>query len=216
MTPGAARDARGGRRRRGVAVSFALAAALLPGGCRSGPAPADRHYRLEASAPAAPLATPVLSGTLVVERPRSDALTGERRILYRAAPDSAKVSRHAYSLWVDSPTSMIQSALVRHLREARLAERVVPPELDIEGEHELTSRLSRLERVLGDSPYVELELDLALRRVADGSLVHHGSYRAERPIDGAELEAGVRALGVSLGELLDRFVVDVAAAVGSR
>ena len=88
-------------------LGLASLALLLLGtsGCISGPAPRDHVYRLEPVAPA-PLREPRLTGTLEVDRLRSDALTNERALLYRETSESTQINQYSYHQWADSPTSM--------------------------------------------------------------------------------------------------------------
>jgi ABC-type uncharacterized transport system auxiliary subunit len=164
---------------------------LVALGCISGPAPSDHFYRLEPGAPAA-LRAPRLTGTLEVDRLRSDALTNERAMLYRETSESTQVNQYSYHQWVDSPTLLLQTALTTYLRVAGVASRVVTPELRAEPDFRLTGRLLRLERVLrGPGSGVVVEIELALSDALGDRILLLETYREERSAGGGVHEAVV-------------------------
>jgi cholesterol transport system auxiliary component len=198
--------------RRVVATALGLAGLL---GCAAGPAPPDHFYRIAAPRPAAAADPPLLAGTLSVQRPRADALTDERAVLYRRE-GSQELLQASYDLWVDPPTSMLQSEMVRWLREAAAAERVVTPDLRVRADHRLASRLLRLEHVTGgEGGRVVLEIELALSGRDERKLLLLETYREEWPVDGGSVAAAADAFGRALGAVLERFVADVAGALES-
>jgi ABC-type uncharacterized transport system auxiliary subunit len=192
-----------------------LGASLALAACLGGSAPPDRHYRLEAPDPPE-LGAPVFPGTLAVERLRGDGLVDQRPLVYRTGEASSELRQHAYSLWVDAPTAMLQREIAAWLRRAGAAEHVATAELLAGADFVLTGRLVRLERVLGDGASVDLELELAVARGRHGALVQHGVYRAGRRAASRDVEASVDALQSALGEVLQRFLDDAAAALPPR
>lgn len=198
-----------------VRVVTWLGAGLALVACVGGSAPPDRHYRIEAPDPPE-LDAPVFPGTLAVERLRGDGLVDQRPLVYRTGEASSELGQHAYSLWVDAPTAMLQREIAAWLRRAGAAERVATADLLAGADFVLTGRLIRLERVLGDGASVDLELELAVVRGRHGALVHHGVYRAGRRAASRDVEASVDALESALGEVLQRFLDDAAAALPPR
>ena len=192
------------------AVRPALAGPLLlvlGWGCVSGSAPRDHFYRLEARAPSA-LAAPRLDGTVEVDRLGSDAITGERLILYRH-DESSEIDRHTYHQWTDPPPVMLQKELARFLREAGAAKRVVTPSLRITSDYAIGGRVVRLERVVGGSDgHVVVELELAVV-ARDGELLLLEAYREERPVPGRGVDAAVAAMGDALSAIFERFLADL-------
>jgi ABC-type uncharacterized transport system auxiliary subunit len=85
---------------------FALTLGFLA--CASAPAPVDRHFRLEAPEPASVLTAPSILGTLVIDRPRGDALLAQRPIVYRRHADASELAQYPYALWADAPTTLVQ------------------------------------------------------------------------------------------------------------
>ncbi len=185
-----------------------LVAASLAAACASGPAPKDHFYRLEVAAPAA-LPAPRLAGTLAVNRFRADALTNERQILYRENDTTTEVGRLAYQRWVDSPTIMVQGQLARYLRDAGVAKRVVTPAVRVRPDFLISGRIARLEWVLGASPQVVVELQLAITRPNDGKLLVHRTYSGVAPVDGSSAGKAVEAFDRALGEIFARFLADI-------
>ena len=75
-------------------IGFLLISAALPltlWSCASGPAPIDHYYRIDAGVPGAPAAKK-LKGSLQVDRLRTDALTGERQLLYKETADGSSLA----------------------------------------------------------------------------------------------------------------------------
>ena len=192
-----------------------LALAAGPGACASGPAPKDHFYRLELPEPCRRFTAPAFPGTLMVRRPRADALTSERNLLYRSG-DSPEVGRHAYHFWSDHPTALLREEVAGYLRASGAADRVVTPELRVDPDYELSSRIVRLERVLGSPPRVVAELQLGVTRTGDREVVLFERYRETRAADGAGVAASVEAAGEAVAALLDRFLGDSAGGDPSR
>ena len=188
-----------------VAVLFG---ATLAAACISGPAPKDHFYRLEVVAPAA-LPAPRLAGTLAVNRFHADALTNERQLLYRESESATEVGRLAYQRWVDSPTIMVQGQIAAYLRAAGIASRVVTPAVRVRPDFLLTGRIERLEWVLGSSPHVVLELELAITRPGDAKLLVHQTYREVAPVEARTANEAVQAFDRALAAIFGRFLADI-------
>jgi cholesterol transport system auxiliary component len=181
---------------------------LALAGCVGGPAPRDHFYRLEAGEPAR-LAAPLFAGTLEVDRPRTDAVLRDRAILFRENEASNEVRRHSYHQWIDSPTLLLQTDLVRYLRRAGAAELVTTPEMRLEPDFGLTGRILRLEHVVGGPAVVEVEFTVADDTTR--SLLLHRTYREERNPAGSDVAAAVEAIESSWRAILERFLSDAAA-----
>lgn len=186
----------------------ALSGVLLLAGCVAGPAPSDHFYRLHVGG-AAPVPSPLIAGTLEVDRLRSDAVTSDRYILYRQGASDTEVQRHTYHKWTDSPTILVQLAMVKYLRAAGVAERVTSPEMRLTPDYRVTGRLVRLERLLDDSRVV-LEIEISVTDAAGRESLLIGSYREERAASGNEVAAAVAAFDDALTAALQRFVADLA------
>ena len=185
-----------------------LVAGLLAGaGCAGGDVPRDRYYRLEAGAPAAPLATPTLPGSLRVAPLRGDALTRGTALLYSDPASPSEVHRLAYEHWVDSPPAMLQRALTDFLREARVADRVLPAYASSQVDWVVSGRIRRLERIVSQAgSRAVLELELGLSRGSHREPLLQRRYREEHPV-----EKGVVGMDAALTALLQRFLDDLAA-----
>lgn len=201
--------------RSGGAILLALALAG-PGGCLGGRAPERRHFRLVVPEPAAVAASVLLPGTLAVERPRTDALLAERSLVFRPSPASSELRQYPYTSWTDAPADLVQRAAIAHLAEARVADTVLRAGLATPADWLLVSRIDRFERVGGGAPVVEVGLELAWLRAAGRESVYAGRYRVTRRADSDRVEDIVGALGVALGELLDRAVADLEAGLAAR
>jgi ABC-type uncharacterized transport system auxiliary subunit len=182
---------------------------VLAAGCLGGPGPADHFYRLAASAPAHPLAAPRLEGTVEVERFLADGVIAERPLLFARRDAPNEVVQQRYHYWTESPTSLLQEALVGFLRQANLAGTVVTPQLGVQPDWVVRGRIVRFERLTGGgAPVAIVALELSLTR-AGGKLVHVDTYRAERPVAGEGEQAVVDALAGGVAEIYGRFVADI-------
>ena len=172
---------------------------LVTAHCASGPAPKDHFYRLETQPPSRAREVARLPGTLEVGRFRSDAVTGERQLVYRETQTATEIQRHAYHRWVDAPPLMFQVETAAFLRAAGAAERVITPEVRVRPDYLLSGRIVRLERILEDSPPLAvLELELNITRASGAELVLQRSYREERQVDGSGVADAVRAYNAAL------------------
>ncbi len=192
----------------GLRLLFVAMSATALIGCAPGPGPRDYFYRLDVPEPAQHLVPPPLNGTMLVARPRADALTGERHLLYRENGDASQVRRHAYHRWVESPTTLLQQQIAGYLRAAGIARMVVTPELRADADFLLTCRIVKLERVLDSPPHSAIELQLGLIRIADRRALMLKTYREAQPAAGNGVAASVDAYNQALSKILEHFVED--------
>ncbi|MGH0036789.1 MAG: ABC-type transport auxiliary lipoprotein family protein [Myxococcota bacterium] len=198
------------RRARWIALLLLATLAWATGGCLGGAAREVRTFRLTLPEPAESRAGVLLAGTLLVERPRTDALLNERALVFRASPDASELRQYAYTRWVDAPAVLVQQAMVERLDRERVADRVLRAGLGSPADWTLVSRIDRFERVGGEGPVVEVALELAWLRASSRDVLHAGHYRVSRRAGSAQVEDAVAALGVALGEALDLAVADLA------
>jgi ABC-type uncharacterized transport system auxiliary subunit len=183
-------------------LAFALAACAQP------EVPADSYYRFQA-APPAPRATPLLKGTIEVNRFSADGLVAGRPIVYTEPDQPHRVREYNYHFWIEPPPVLLRDQLVAFLRAGRIADMVTTPEVRASADYVLTGRIIRLEKVEGTSPQGVLEVELAVRR-ADGRLVLLEVYKASVAADNNSVEAAVRALNKALDTTYAQFVADLA------
>jgi cholesterol transport system auxiliary component len=190
---------------------FALVA-VATFGCASGPAPRDHYYRLETAAPNA-LASPKLAGTLEVERLRAETISQGRRMLYRDGSQPGEIKQHAYHLWVDPPSVMLQDQLVGFLRSAGAAEKIVTPAVRVESDYLVSGRIVRLERLLsGSDARVAVEIEFVLTRQKGRELLLLETYREERAASGGGVAEAVTAFDQAISAIFERFLSDVPSA----
>lgn len=190
------------------ALAGALLACLVA--CVGSSSPPDRFFRLEPAPPPTRFDTPPLAGVLEVGRLRGDAILEGREIHYRPSRDAPEIRSHGYHRWADAPTTMLQLQLARYLRAANAARAVVTPELRVAPDYELSGRLLRLERVLGEGPpRVVVELELALTRTRGREILLSGTYREAREAEGLEVRDAVIAFDAAVTELFSRFVASL-------
>lgn len=188
-------------RRTGVLLLLGLS------GCASGPAPTDHHYRLDVRAPNAPAAKR-LSGVLQVDRLRTDALAGERDILYQQGGNRSEIRQHSYHLWSDPPAILIQTELVSFLDQAGAADVVVPVTARVRPDYLVSGRLRHFEQVLDSDPRVNVEIHLTLIS-SDGRILTNQTYRDERAAADRTVAASASAFGEAVHEIFERFLADL-------
>ena len=182
---------------------------LLVAACSQPQVPEDRFYRLQLPAPAKASAKPYLDGTLEIERFVADGLTAGRPIVYSKADSPHEVHEYHYDFWTEPPTIMLRDELVAYLRAARVALKVVTPELRADPEFVLTGRIKRLEQVVGSPTGAVVELELALRRESDATVMHVKTYRLEVEAKSDTVSAAVGAINGAVAEIYADCVKDL-------
>lgn len=190
-----------------MAFQFLLTFLVLSG-CLGGQPSPDYFYRFNVPAPEIHFDSAPLQGTLQVTRPRADALTSERHLVYRKDSTISQLNHHAYHRWADSPTLLLQQEITQYLRKAGLAQQVVTPEIRTKSDYALSCRIAKLERVLDQSPRVILELELGITSMKDRRTVLLRTYREEQPTTNLEVPSSIMAYNQALENILHRFLTD--------
>ena len=188
--------------------TLTLLSLFVLSGCLGGHPTPDNYYRLNVPEPAVRLDPPPLKGTLQVVRPRADALTSERHLVYRKGGNVSQLNHHAYHRWVDSPTLLLQQELTQYLRKAGIAQQVVTPAMRTKADYALSCRIAKLERVLDESPRVIMELELGMTSMADRRTILLRTYHEEIPTTEKEVATSIQAYNQALSNILSRFLTD--------
>ena len=192
-------------------MAVTIAALSLVAACAAPPpAPEDKFYRLNIMA-TAPGET-VLDGVVEVDRFVASGSLANRPLLF-AEPGSNAVSEYHYHFWIEAPPILLQSALVSYLRTAKVAARVVLPEMRVKPDYTIMGRLLRLETIRSDKPSGAVTFELMLRREADGELLVLGEYAAEVPSGSNGVRTDVTAIDTAVNDAFARFTADIRAAV---
>lgn len=205
------RSATGPLRR--AAWPAALGAVLFLGACSQPPVPKDSFYRLEADLPQRQFAEPPLPGVVEISRFSADGVINERALAY-TDPDG-KLQQYSYHYWVESPTQLVQDALVRAFRESGAAVRAVTPAMRLRPHYLMQGKLHRFEQVMqGESARAVVELEVSLTQARDGALILLETYRVERPARDDSVRAAVNALRAAVADLTARLLDDLKARLG--
>jgi len=191
-----------------ISAGVSLAFGLTLGSCASGPAPVDHYYRFEAGLPAA-RATKKLPGNLQVDRLRSDALTGERQILYQQTAGAPEIHRYAYHRWSDGPAILLQVELVSFLDAAAVADSVSSVTTPVKADYLVAGRIRSFERVLEPAPRAVVEIQLTVTKAGSDAILVNRSYREERPARDGSFEASVNAFSEAVHAIFERFLTDL-------
>lgn len=172
--------------------------------------PTDRYHRLLVDPPTTAYPSPQLAGVLEVERFKAAGVLQGRSIVF-VEQDTPNVMHHyQYQLWADSPTRLLQNATVDYLRDAGLADQVVPAGLRIAPTYTLVGDVRQLEHILGNSASVIVEIEFGLREHRDDRLVWVKSYTAARAVEDDTVGAATRAMSEAVGEILTELSADLA------
>lgn len=204
----------------GLKAAVVLAGLAMAGGCApltQPPPPPDAFYRLDPPTPSDALAAPVLPGMVEVVRFTADGLTAERALVYAMGERNHVLGSYSYHLWTDSPTSLLQEALVAHLRAAGAAETVVTSNLRLRPDYVIQGHIRRFEQAVGRAAAgaataeVVVAVELAVTRPQNDELLLLRTYEARRRADDDSPEAAAAAMSAAVGEVFDAFVTDLAA-----
>lgn len=192
-------------RRLAVFLLPVLLAACAP----QAPVPQDRFYRLQAVVASAPMTTPVLNGTLEIDRFTADGITAGRPIVYVEDQQPNQLQEYHYHFWTQAPTIMLRDELVTYLRAVNFAENVVTPEMRLKPDFVMTGRIRRLEQVRTASESAVIEIEIVVRRPDDGKLMFLKSYRHEAEQKSSGVAGAVSALSEGLNIVFADLLTDL-------
>ena len=191
--------------------------ALLPilamlAGCfgSAPPVPKEQYFRLIAAQPAEQASRQISGGIEIV--PFAGAGVMSERPLLFSADGGRKLEQRNYAYWTDAPPQMLRDQLIAYLREAGVADRVVPSELRIESAYAVRGTIKRLEQLVGGSAGAVISLELAVLENSTDRLILSKLYTAEKPTSGQSIDDAVAALNDGLDEIFANFASDLAAA----
>ncbi len=192
--------------RRAVALSLAG----LLAACAGQEPPPDHFYRVDVPAATEPLARPLFSGLVEVAPMIADGLVSDRAVVYLYADEPQEVRQYTYRFWNTPPAVLVQEQLIRFLRSARVADRVVSTDLRLPADISVEGRVRRFEQVFsGKDVRVVIDLELAVIRGKDQGLMLLKDYRAERSAQDDTLPAATTAAGEGLADIFTRLLTDL-------
>lgn len=202
------------RAMKALTLRFALLlpAVLLLAGCfgAAPPVPKEQYFRLVAAKPAEQGSAQLKGGVEVIPFTGEGVMT-ERPLLF-TADGGRKLEQRNYAYWTDAPPQMLRDLLVAYLRDANVADNVVPSELRVQTDYAVRGTIKRLEQLTGSSSGAVISLELALIEKASDRLVLSRTYTAEKPTSGESIDSAVAALNDGLDEIFAAFAADLAAA----
>jgi ABC-type uncharacterized transport system auxiliary subunit len=186
----------------GAALSLTLAS------CASGPAPIDHYYEIDAGVPGAPLAKK-LEGNLQIDRFRTDALIGERQLLYKETADASEIRQHPYQRWSDPPAILLQTELISFLTVASAADSVMPTTARVEPDYVVTGRILDFERVLEPKVRAVVEIQFTASSATGEEILVNRSYREERAAANSTIAASAIAFSEAVHAIFEQFLADL-------
>jgi ABC-type uncharacterized transport system auxiliary subunit len=176
--------------------------------CASGPAPIDHYYQINAGVPNAPVARK-LEGNLQIDRLRTDALTGDRQLLYKETADAPEIRQHPYHRWSDPPAILLQTELISFLSAAALADTVMPATARMKPDYVVSGRIRHFERVLEPEVRAVVEIQLAVTSAAGEEILVNRSYREEQAAANSTIAASADAFSKAVHIIFERFLADL-------
>jgi ABC-type uncharacterized transport system auxiliary subunit len=174
------------------------------------PVPKEQYFRLIAAQPAEQAPKKIPGGIEIVPF-AGEGVMSDRPLLF-TADDGRKLEQRNYAYWTDAPPQMLRDQLVSYLRDAGVADSVVPSELRIESAYVVRGTIRRLEQLVGSSTGAVISLELSVLENSSDRLVLSKVYTAEKPTSGDSIDAAVAALNDGLDEIFASFANDLAAA----
>jgi len=189
-------------------VTALLLAFLTLAACSQPPLPKDNFYRLMVAAPAAK-AGPKYTGIIEVGRFTADGMTAKVPIVYSDTSKPNQVMAYHYHMWNQPPEAMLAEQLVDYLRTAKIADKVVTPEVRADAAYAINGKIKRLERITGASSKGLVELELSLSERRGGKLLWVKTYRAEVADTGDGVDGAVSAINTGVGQIFASFTADI-------
>jgi ABC-type uncharacterized transport system auxiliary subunit len=184
------------------ASSAALAA------CSAAPVPTDAYYRLAPTLISAPRAGGPLKGIAEVSPIRGEGVVNARALLFRKG--ESQLQQYSYHFWADTPSAMLQRALVDALRSAQAFETVALPEMRLNRVYEVVGSLRKLENdITGSTAKAVVELELGVRKVGGNAILLLDVYTAEAAVTGSGVPSVVAGFSGAVGDIFNRFVADL-------
>jgi len=185
-----------------------ICAGLSLWSCASGPAPIDHYYRIDAGVPAAP-APKKLAGNLQVDRLRTDALTGERQLLYKQTTGASEIRQHPYQLWSDPPAIMLQAELVAFLSAAAAADSVTAATARLKPDYVVSGQIRDFERVLEPEVRAVVEIQFLVTSAGGSEILVNRTYREEPTAANASVEASANAFSQAVHTIFEQLLADL-------
>ncbi len=190
--------------------TIVILAALLVSACTQPELPKDNFYRLQIDQ-AQDQGQILFRGGIEIERFVADGLIADRPIVYSENGNPNQVRQYHYHMWTEPPVAMLRDQLVDYLRQAKVSDKVVTPELRGNARYALIGKIRRLEKIAGKNPRAVLSLELALLEDRTGKLIFLETYRVEQTAASDGVGDAVIALNQALSEIFARFVADLRA-----
>lgn len=168
-------------------------AALTLGGC--GSTKPIKYYTIQpATAPAVTTAPQPVS--LLVASVGAPEILRRPPIAYRIGGN--EIGTYEYSQWEEPPVTMVQSSLIRLLRESGNYQSVASVSGTSSGQFVVRARLNDFEEVDAGSIAALVSMEFELYDRKSGKVVWTHSYTQSDPVQGKEMSAVVAALDANL------------------
>ena len=178
--------------------------ALTLGGC--GSTKPIKYYTIQSpTAPAVSAGTQSVS--LLVASIGAPEILRRSPIAYRVGGN--QIGTYQYSQWEEPPVGMIQSSLVRLLRQSGNYQSVASVSGASAGQFVVRGRLNDFEEVDGASITALVSMEFELYERKTGKIVWTHSYSQSEPVQGKEMTEIVKSMDVDLDRGLKEVVAGI-------
>jgi ABC-type uncharacterized transport system auxiliary subunit len=140
---------------------------------------------------------------------RTDALTGERQLLYKKFADAPEIRQHSYQRWSDPPAILLQTELIAFLSAAAIADTVMPATARVKPDYVVSGRIRDFARVLAPEVRAVVEIQLTVTSTAGDEILVNRSYREERAAENSTIAASAVAFSEAVHVIFERFLADL-------
>jgi cholesterol transport system auxiliary component len=163
-----------------------------------------RYYAIELPQPPATAQSGARPVSILVGRITAPAVYRDTRIVYQMG--ATRMGTYEEHRWIDTPSAMLHTLLLRQLRSSGRFESVQPLSSNASGDYLVRGQLFEFTEVdSGGSVTARVSFELDLFEYASGKTVFSKSYSGSEPVSGSDVAAVVQAFDRSVRRNLADF-----------
>jgi ABC-type uncharacterized transport system auxiliary subunit len=145
--------------------------------------------------------------TLIVGRFSAPHLYRDNRIVYTTGP--LQLGTYEYHRWVEPPTEMLESMLLRLLRDSGRYATVQALRSSARGDYIVRGRLMSIEEVSSNPLAARAAFEVELFDVKSGKTVWSQTYSHDEPVSGKDVSSVVEAMNRNVQRGLEQMVAGI-------
>ncbi len=177
--------------------------------CAVDPVPELTYYPLAKGSANSARETLLVSTPIVVDTFISNGVYGSQAILYANKPDGSLRAYH-YQLWADPPVKLLQSRLIKRLREANVAALITDRLGASEAALRISGRIENFERVQnGSAWHARVAVELRVEQQRNSAPILLRTYAFESVSESDTMQANNHAFAIAVDHIYAEFLRDV-------